>query len=445
MKKLAVVSLGCDKNRVDTEKMLGVLSRANFVLTSENEAQVIIINTCAFIDSAKKEAIDTILSMAEYKKEGVGVCEFLLVTGCLSQKYSEELKESLSEVDAFLGVNDYADTLNIIENLYIAKGQNLEGQNMPNISLNNATNRILTTPNHYAYLKISDGCDNLCAYCTIPSIRGKYKSESIEDLVSEAQYLVDLGVKEIILVAQDASNYGVDLYGKRRLVDLIKELSKTGVEWIRLMYCYIENIDDDLINEIETNEKVVKYLDMPLQHICDKILKKMNRRGDSALIKDVIKRLRCRVSNIALRTTFMVGFPHEDEQSFLQLANFLKEYKFTHAGFFDFSPQEGTAAARMDNQVKPSIAKKRLRTLALIQKENVAEFNESMIGKVVKVLYEGIDFDKNLFYGRAEFSAPEIDTLVYFKAGEVLDVGNFYQVEIIKSRGYDLIGKVVDS
>jgi len=442
MKKLAVVSLGCDKNRVDTEKMLGVLSHGSFVMASENEAQVIIINTCAFIDSAKKEAIDTILAMAEYKKKGVGVCELLLVTGCLSQKYRNELKSELSEVDAFLGVDDYVRTLEIVQELYKQKGETVEEC----IALPpDAPVRILTTPAHYAYLKISDGCDNLCSYCTIPSIRGCYKSEKIEDLVKEASYLVGLGVKEIILVAQDVSNYGVDLYGKRKLVELIKELSKTDVEWIRLMYCYIENIDDALIKEISTNEKVVKYLDMPLQHISDKILKSMNRRGDSKLIKGAIDRLRKEIPGIALRTTFMVGFPDEQEEDFVELAGFLQEYKFTHAGFFAFSPQDGTAAAGLPNQIKSTVSKKREKALAVVQKENVKEFNSGMIGKRVKVLYEGIDFEKNLFYGRGHFSAPEIDTLVYFKADISLDVGNFYEVEIKGLRGYDLVGKVVDS
>ncbi|MCL2556548.1 MAG: 30S ribosomal protein S12 methylthiotransferase RimO [Firmicutes bacterium] len=440
MKKLAIVSLGCDKNRVDTEKMLGVLSSVNFVITTENEAQVIIINTCAFIDSAKKEAIDTILSMAEYKKSGA--CELLLVTGCLSQKYREELKEELKEVDAFLGTNDYTDILKIIENLYIKRGEVLQKiNNDGNILL---SNRILTTPSHYAYLKISDGCDNLCSYCTIPSIRGRYKSETIDDLVKETNYLVNLGVKEIILVAQDVSNYGIDIYGERRLVQLIKELSKTDVEWIRLMYCYIENIDDILIEEIKSNHKIVKYIDMPLQHISDKILKRMNRRGDSNLIKGMIDKLRSVVPNIALRTTFMVGFPDEQDDDFEKLANFLKDFKFNHAGFFEFSPQDGTLACNLPNQIKSAISKKRIKELALIQRDNVKEFNNDLIGKTIKVLYEGIDFDKNLFYGRGEFSAPDIDTLVYFKADFVLDVGNFYDVKIIKSRGYDLVGKAVD-
>jgi len=439
MKKLAVVSLGCDKNRVDTEKMLGVLSGGNFMMSKENEAQVIIINTCAFIDSAKKEAIDTILSMAEFKKDK---CELLMVTGCLSQKYPEELKKELTEVDAFLGVNDYIKVLEIIRELYLNRGEKLE-TSIGGEDVHQKPERILTTPAHYAYLKISDGCDNLCSYCTIPSIRGRYKSEKIEDLTKEVKYLVSLGVKEIILVAQDVSNYGVDLYGERKLVELIKELFKTDIEWIRLMYCYIENIDDALINEIKTNDKVVKYLDMPLQHISDKILKSMNRRGDSRLIKGTIDKLRSEIPNITLRTTFMVGFPNEQEEDFDELTEFLREYKFTHAGFFAFSPQEETVAAGLPNQIKASVAKKRERTLAAIQKENAGEFNAGMVGKRVKVLYEGIDFDKNLFYGRGYFSAPEIDTLIYFKADISLDIGNFYEVEIQRVRSYDLMGVVV--
>jgi len=443
MKTLAVISLGCDKNRVDTEKMLGNLSRGSFSIVPENQAEIIIINTCAFVESARREAVDTILSCAEYKKDK---CEKLIVTGCLPQKHRDELKAELPEVDAFLGVNDYGKTLEIIEELYSG---GVSGKELHKDLPNNAdvkpqadkNVRVLTTPGHYAYLKIADGCDNKCTFCTIPSIRGAYKSESIEALVAEATVLVDMGVKELILVAQDVTNYGMELYSRRRLVDLIRALSQTKAEWIRLMYCYPESIDDALINEIKTNPKVVKYLDMPLQHVDDKILRLMARRGTNQQIKDLFRRLKKEIPDLALRTTLMTGFPSEGDAEFDNLALFLREHKLTHAGFFAFSPEQGTPAAKLSGRVNKSISAARLRALAQIQKQNVLEFNQSQVGKTVKVLYEGIDFDKNLFFGRAYFSAPEIDTLVYFKSDTVVEVGEFYDVVITKVKGYDLVGK----
>ncbi|MCL2821983.1 MAG: 30S ribosomal protein S12 methylthiotransferase RimO, partial [Firmicutes bacterium] len=395
------------------------------------------INTCAFIEDARQESIDTILSLAKFKQSGK--CQKLIVTGCLPQKYASELKKELPEVDAFLGTKDYASILNIINDLFDQKS--LPVKTKPHD--NRLKKRVLTTPAHYAYLMIADGCDNHCAYCTIPSIRGQYVSQSIDNLVEEAKVLVDGGVKEIILVAQDVTNYGVDLYGKRQLVALLKQLStQTNVKWIRLMYCYPQNIDDELINEIKTNDKIVKYIDMPLQHIDQTILSGMGRKGSELYIKDLIKKIKDRINGIAIRTTFMVGFPNEDEAEFNNLLNFLEKEKFTHAGFFVFSPEEGTPAAKMKSIVKKTKAKQRQKLLAAAQQKNVMSFNKNLVGKTIKVIYDDIDFDKNMFVGRAYFSAPQIDTVVYFKSDTLVEVGQFYDVLVVGTRGYDLIGKV---
>ncbi len=425
---IAVVSLGCDKNRVDTEKMLYKL-KDNVVVTDDfASADAIIVNTCAFIESAREESINTILEMAEYKS--VGKCKKLIVTGCLPQRYLAEIKDELPEVDVFLGTNDYEKILEALEQTkreyvsYCESGA-LKG-------------RILTTPPHYAYLKIADGCDNHCTYCMIPSIRGKYRSTPIEQLIEEAQELVKSGVKELILVAQDVTRYGFDLYGKYTLIELIRRLSKLDLTWIRLMYCYPELVSDELIEEISSNEKVVKYIDIPLQHVDDGVLRRMNRKSSYASINELMDKLSSK--GIAIRTTLMVGFPGETQQAFDKLLDFVKKQKLRHVGVFAYS-DEDVPSAKLDGKVDEKTKQKRAAQIAKAHKKNVEEFNKTMIGKTLCVLYEDIDFDKNLFKGRTEDCAPEIDTCVYFKA-DFADVGSFYNVLIKSSKGYDLIGEL---
>lgn len=427
MIKIGVVSLGCDKNRIDTENMLYYLKGGEYSVTDDYfEAQVIIVNTCAFIESARVEAIDTILEMAQYKK--IGKCEKLIVTGCLPQKYLNELKEELIEVDAFLGVNEYEKIANCI--------------NPNNLISEKTDKRILTTPQHYAYLRVADGCDNFCTFCTIPSIRGKYRSKPIEDLLVEAKFLISNGVKEIILIAQDVTSYGKDLYGKPSLVTLLKELSKLDVKWIRLMYCYPELVSDELIDEIASNSKIVKYIDIPLQHVSDKVLRLMNRRSKSAQIRTLITKLRQKCPNIVIRSTFMVGFPGEGEDEFNELCDFCEEYKLERVGIFAYSKEEDTPSAKIKGHLSDEIKAERVDILGSILEQGMIERNERFIGDVVDVIYEDIDYDRNMFIGRTQYDAPDIDSVVYF-TGDFADVGEIYKVKIIAVDGYDLKGEFV--
>lgn len=436
-KDIAIITLGCDKNRVDTEKMLYYLINAGHKITNNyKDAQIIIINTCAFIQSAREEAIDTILSFAEYKK--TGVLEKLIVTGCLPQKYIKEIENDLTEADAFLGTKDYERIAETIERLYESDRISIAGGK----DIKDNVNRIVSTPAHYAYLKIADGCDNKCTFCTIPSIRGGYVSRSIQSLVEEAKNLIDGGVKEIIFVAQDVTRYGIDLYNEYKLVELIKEISKLDVKWIRLLYCYPELVSDELINEIDSNEKVAKYIDIPLQHYDDNILKLMNRRGRSKDIDDLFTRIRRCKNYIAVRTTFMTGFPSESEKEFENLYNFMMREKIDHVGIFAYSLEEDTPSAKIKGRVKKSVKEKRVNTLGGLHLKQCIEKNSAMIGKTVEVLYEDIDFDKKLFKGRTQYNAPEVDSFVYFK-GNFAGVGETYNVLITGFDDYDLLGEIL--
>ena len=431
MKKIGVISLGCDKNRVDTEKMLYWLSEGGHSFTHEPaDADIIIINTCAFIAPARKEAIDTVLEMAEYKKRGL---EKLIVTGCLPEKYIDELREGLPEVDLMIGINGYDGICGLIEGLYKNNPPAANHRPPPANPLLNSNARILTTPQHYAYLKISDGCNNRCAFCTIPSIRGKYREYGRESLISEAKFLAKIGVKELILVAQDVTAYG-------GLTDLISELEDIdGIEWIRLMYCYPERVTDKLIAKIAASPKICKYIDIPFQHADDGILRLMNRRNNYAQAVGLINRLRAATPDISIRSTFITGFPGETDEAFERLCDFVKQAKLANAGFFAYSREKGTPAYSLSNQVPAAVKNKRVKILADIQKTVVAENNAAMVGKTLRVLYEGIDYNKGLFYGRTEYNAPDIDTKVYFKA-DFADVGNFYNVLVTGAKGYDLTG-----
>ena len=438
-KLIGVVSLGCDKNRVDTETMLTYLNQAGFRFTSDpKEANVIIINTCAFIAKARKEAVDTIDEMLEYKKKGK--CEKIIVTGCMPQKYLPELKKEFKTVDCFLGFDDYPNIAQIVSDLYDKGGQIVRCGDASTIAC--VENRMITTPNHYAYLKIADGCENYCTFCTIPFIRGRFRSKPIDEVAREAKSLVNGGATELILVAQDVTKYGTDLFGKPALVDLIKKLSKIkDLRWIRLLYCYPELVTDELLNEVVTNDKVCKYLDIPFQHVSDNVLKMMNRHINHEKTIALVEKIRALPVHIAIRTTFMVGFPGETDKDFAELVDFVKRYKLDQVGFFAYSKEEGTVAAKMLNQVDEKTKNKRL--LAIMKEaEKVQKANlRAMVGKTVDVVYEDIDYDRELFVGRSQYQAPEIDNLIYFKSKDFVDVGGMYPVKITRVMGCDLKGE----
>lgn len=434
-KKIGVISLGCDKNRVDTEKMLGILVGSEF--TSDlSEAQIVVINTCAFLESSRKEAIDAVIECDGYRK--TGKLEKIVVTGCLPQKFIAETFDELTEADVFLGVGDYALLPEAIERAYKGERVNLVGE----AKTFESVKRVVTTPLHYAYLRIADGCNNRCTYCLIPSIRGKYRSERIEDLIKEAENLGD--VTELILVAQDVTRYGEDLYGEKSLVKLIRELSSLdNIGSIRLLYAYPDCLTDELIAEIADNPKVIKYLDIPLQHADDAVLKRMNRKGSGESYLALIEKLRERVKGIAVRSTFIAGFPGETDAQFDNLLKFIKKAKLNNAGFFAYSREEGTPAYKLDGQLPQKIKNERVKKLYAAQKKISAEILKGYKGRVVDVVADGIDYDGQRFYGRAYFSAPDIDGKVYFTSDYDVNQGETYRVLIKKSNSYDLFGEVI--
>lgn len=432
-KKIGVISLGCDKNRVDTEKMLSFLRQKHTLVNEIENAQIIIINTCAFLESARKEAIDEILSAIQYKQDGD--CEKVIVTGCLPQKFVGELFDELTEVDAFLGVSDYAEILNVIDKIYLNERINAVG--IPRGEC--GKERVLTTSN-YAYLKIADGCSNYCTYCLIPKIRGVFRSVPMQDLIDEASSLGNLN--ELVLVAQDVAKYGQDLTPKTSLVELIRRLSVLqNVKGIRLLYCYPENITDELIHELKTNAKLIRYIDMPLQHADDKILKLMNRKGTGDGYLGLIEKLKREVPGIAIRSTFITGFPGETEENFNNLVDFIKKARLFNAGFFAYSKEQDTPAYKLSGHLPKSIKTKRQKKLYSTQKAVVKNILKSFIGKSFKVVAEGFDYNELCYYGRAYFNAPEIDGKVYFFSDDEVINGEYYNVKIIKATGYDLYGE----
>lgn len=431
VKKIAVISLGCDKNRVDTENIMYRLNAGGFELTDDmSQAEAIIINTCAFIKSAEKESIDNIFAAARLKSEGK--LKKLIVTGCLPMRYKEKLGELLPEVDAFVGINDYSAICDIIES---SDKMHLSGNDLP------TEKRILSTPPHYAYLKIAEGCDNYCTYCTIPFLRGRYRSREMNSLLREAKFLDECGVKELILVAQDVTNYGKDLYGKYELVNLLKKLlASCDFEKIRLLYCYPEIVTDELIDFVAGEDRMAKYMDIPLQHVSDDILKAMHRRSTHAGIVSLFDKLKSK--GIAVRTTLIVGFPGETEAQFTELEEFVKEYRPAHLGVFAYSREDGTVAAKMKNQIPTRVKIDRVNRLGRLAEAQAKERNESFVGKILDVVYEGIDYDRNMFVGRTEYDAPDIDGAVYFTA-DFVDIGCTYKVRITGYDGYDLTGEAV--
>lgn len=429
---VGVISLGCDKNRIDTEKMLAILS-SDYSLTQDIEqADVIIINTCAFLESARQEAVGEILSAGEIKKQNPNVK--IIVTGCLPQKFVAELFEELPEVDAFLGVSDYNRLPQIIKDL--TDGKRINAVGCPSGEC--GTKRVLTTDG-YAYLKIADGCSNHCTYCLIPSIRGKFRSVPQSDLIEEVK---GLGiVNELILVAQDVTKYGQDLTPQTDLPSLIEQLSNlTNVVSIRLLYCYPEGITDKLIDQLKNNSKLIKYLDIPLQHASNSVLKRMNRKGTGEGYLKLIEKLKSQVDGIALRSTFITGFPGETEQDFEYLCEFLQKAKLTNAGFFAYSREEGTPAYKLPDQIDQKVKNSRLKKLYSVQKKIAKANGKQFLGKTIKVFAEGFDFNSFTYYGRAYFNAPDVDGKIYFFSTEEVEYGKYYDVLINKVDGYDLYG-----
>ena len=436
--KVGFVSLGCPKNQLDTEVMLYELLEAGFEITPvEAEADVIIVNTCAFIESAKKESIDTILDVARLKDDSL---KGIVVTGCLAERYKEQILAELPEVDAVVGVGSIHEIVKAVKSV----GQKEKFIScLPNDEVALGGDRILTTPEYYSYLKIAEGCDNRCTYCAIPSIRGKFRSRPIDELVEEAKGLAELGVKELCIIAQDTTRYGEDLYGEYSLHKLLHRISEeTDIPWLRILYCEPDKITDELIAEIRDNDKVVKYIDMPLQHISDRVLKRMNRRGDSKMIKDVIAKLRREIPDITLRTTFIVGFPGESEEDFEQLCEFVHETRFDRAGVFTYSREEGTPAYLLDGQIDEQVKIDRMDIIMNDQMQINAEKNAEKVGREVEIIYEGFDMVSETHFGRTAADAPEIDGKVYFKVRKKarLNEGDFVKIRINEVVDYDLYG-----
>ena len=438
--KIGMVSLGCPKNQVDAEIMLAKLEDAGFLLADDPyDADLVIVNTCGFIEDAKREAIDSILEMAELKKDGA--LKSLVVTGCLAQRYQQEVLDEIPEIDALIGIGANNDIVKVCEDA-------LEGAAQPSFppreNMPLEGRRILTTPAHWAYLKIADGCSNCCTYCAIPGIRGAFRSREMDSIVEEARELADSGVKELILIAQDTTRYGEDLYGSLMLPTLLDRLCEIeGIEWLRLLYCYPDRITDELLDTMARQPKVLHYLDIPLQHCDAQILKRMNRTGSRESLTALIAKIRERIPDIVLRTTVMTGFPGEDEAAFTSLAEFVKEIRFDRLGCFAYSQEEGTVAAGLPDQVDEEIKKHRAELILQDQYDIVEANNRARIGKTYRAVVEDYDAYTDSYTGRTWMDAPEIDGTVRFTCGYALDDGDFIDVEIFDVSDYDLIGEVV--
>ena len=440
-KKILFISLGCDKNLVDSEVMLGILADRDFEMTdTEDDADIIIINTCCFINDAKEESINTILEMAEYKK--TGPCKALIVTGCLAQRYKQEIVDEIPEVDAVIGTSKY-------DEIFDAVDQALKGSHFLDVDdLDRLPSvpgkRILTTGGHYAHLKIAEGCDKHCTYCIIPKIRGNYRSVPMEQLLAEAASLAEQGVKELILVAQETTLYGVDLYGKKSLHILLQELAKIkGIRWIRILYCYPEEIYPELIETIKNEKKVCHYLDMPIQHASDAILKRMGRRTTKAQLKETVSLLRKEIPDIVLRTTLIAGFPGETQEQHEELMEFVDEMEFERLGVFAYSPEENTPAASMPDQIPEEIKEERRDAILELQQEIAFDKAADMVGRTLYAMIEGKVADEPAYVARTYADSPDIDGYVFVNTGEMLMSGDFVKVQITGSAEYDLIGELV--
>lgn len=441
--KLMFISLGCDKNLVDTEQMLGELSDTGYTFTDdEMEAEVIVINTCCFINDAKEESINTILEMTELKKEGI--CKLLIVTGCLAQRYKEEITKEIPEVDALIGTNSYDKIAQVISSA-IKGEKTVEFQSMDKLPMLK-NNRIITTGGYYAHLKIAEGCEKHCTYCIIPAIRGNYRSFPMNELVEQAERLAEQGVKELILVAQETTLYGVDLYGKKSLPELLERLCKVnGIVWIRVLYCYPEEITEELIEVIKTQNKICNYLDIPIQHGSDNILKRMGRRTSKQQLKDIIAKLRKEIPDIVLRTTLISGFPGETESDHEELMEFVDEMEFDRLGVFTYSAEEDTPAAKMDNQIDEEIKENRRSDIMELQQEIAFEKSEAMIGKKMLTMVEGKVADENAYIARTYMDAPSVDGNIFIQTNEELVSGDFVTVRVTGALEYDLIGEISEA
>lgn len=444
--KIGVVSLGCPKNLVDSETMLGLIHEENYEITNDpSEAEIIIVNTCGFIESAKEESINTILQMAEYKKSGS--CKYIIVTGCLSQRYAEELFSELPEADAIAGVEVYDEIGSIIKRVMNGERFIMLERSKPDViytSKETFLPRILTTPSYTAYLKIAEGCDNCCSYCAIPKIRGPYRSKPMEQVLKEAKALADNGVKELIVVAQDTTRYGEDLPGgKLLLADLLKELNKIeSLKWIRVMYCYPNNFTDELIETFASLDKVCKYVDLPLQHASNRLLASMNRYDTREEVETLLAKLRKRIPGIVIRTTFIVGFPGETDADFEELKEFVEQQRFENAGVFAYSQEEGTVAGAMPNQILDEIKQERYHELMALQAQISEEIHKDTEGQTLEVLVEGIEEDgSGLHYGRSYREAPDIDGLVFIENPGDIKPGCFVKVNILQGFTYESVGE----
>ncbi len=437
MKKISLVSLGCSKNLVDAEEMMGILEAEDFeIVADEEEADIMIVNTCAFIDDAKQESIDCIMELIEYKKKDPN--RVLIVTGCMSQRYKEEIIKEIPEIDIVIGTNEYDKIAEIIKNHTADKAdiycsdEYMSCYRLP---------RVVTTPSYMAYLKIAEGCDNHCTYCVIPSIRGKYRSRTIEDIVDEARSLAEKGVKELIVIAQDTTRYGMDIYGEYRLPQLLDELCLIdNIRWIRIHYCYPELVTDELIDTIARQDKVCNYLDIPIQHCNDRILKLMGRHTSKAEICSIIKKLREKIPNVIIRTSLIAGFPTETEEEFDELREFVTEAEFDRLGVFAYSQEEGTAAARLDGQLNDEEKKNRQELIMIDQSAVSEELNSKKVGIIFEVLVEGYDNIIKQYYGRTYGDSEEIDGKIFFTSETKLETGDFVNVEVTDYMEYDLYG-----
>ncbi|RGI83404.1 30S ribosomal protein S12 methylthiotransferase RimO [Dorea formicigenerans] len=435
------ISLGCDKNLVDSEVMLGLLDKKGYqIVDSEEDADIIVVNTCCFIHDAKEESIQTILEMAEYKKEGK--LKALIVTGCLAQRYQQEIIDEIPEVDAVLGTTSYDHIVEAVEESLVGNGHVVleDVDALPDVK----EKRLVTTGGHYAYMKIAEGCDKHCTYCIIPKLRGNYRSVPMEKLLAEAKDLADQGVKELILVAQETTVYGKDLYGEKSLHKLLRELCKiSGIQWIRILYCYPEEIYDELIQTIKEEKKVCHYLDLPIQHASDAVLKRMGRRTSKAQLVEIIEKLRKEIPDISLRTTLITGFPGETQEQHEELKDFVDEMEFDRLGVFTYSPEEDTPAATMTEQIPEEVKEERQAELMELQQEIAFDLAEDMVGREVLVMIEGKVADENAYVGRTYKDAPNVDGLIFINTDEELMSGDFARVRVTGALEYDLIGELI--
>lgn len=450
MMKVGFVSLGCSKNLIDTEIAIGILKEHGMeIVNNPEDAEMIIVNTCGFIDPAKEEAINTILEMAEYKKKK---CKYLVAMGCLVQRYTDELKKALPEVDLWIRLDKYDKFYTAIEELINNKVEDNKKygeiktypkEPLPLASKQEFLGREISTGENFAYIKIGEGCSNRCTYCAIPFIRGPFVSRPEEDIIEEANLLAKKGIKELIVIAQDTTKYGLDLYNEPRLAKLLRKLCKIdGIEWIRFLYSYPEGIDDELIKAVKEESKICKYFDIPIQHISNPVLKRMNRKTSKQNIEDVITKIRTNIPNVQIRTTVMVGFPGETQADFEELYEFVKKTKFDNLGAFTYSKEEGTPAARLKDQVHPMTKKARYNKIMELQQQVSKDNLLNLVGKEEKVLIEGITFDEKYYVGRTSYQVPDIDGITYIKSDKELTIGDFVNCTIAKSKEYDLIAKI---